>query len=79
MKQTFLAIAVSVVAATGISSLIAQQNAPAPAAAQNPPAPPQTADPYFNNAAAGTTSFPLAAPAGKDSNARMVAPAGALN
>jgi 2-keto-3-deoxy-L-rhamnonate aldolase RhmA len=48
--------------------------------AQNPP-PPQTpnADPYFNNAAAGATQFPLAAPAGKDSNARMVAPAGAVN
>src|SRR5216117_4264384 len=37
------------------------------------------ADPYANNAAPGTTSFPLAAPAGKDSNARMVAPAGAVN
>src|SRR5205814_2504641 len=37
------------------------------------------ADPYANNAAPGTTSLPLAAPAGKDSNARMVAPAGAVN
>src|SRR5206468_11749662 len=27
------------------------------------------ADPYANNAAPGTTQFPLAAPAGKDSNA----------
>src|SRR5215510_9582456 len=37
------------------------------------------ADPYANNAAAGTTTFPLAAPAGKDSNARTTAPAGAVN
>jgi 2-keto-3-deoxy-L-rhamnonate aldolase RhmA len=41
--------------------------------------PPASADPYVNNAAAGTTTFPLAAPAGKDSNARMIAPAGAVN
>src|SRR5579864_7178455 len=39
----------------------------------------QTADPYANNARPGTTQFPLAAPAGRDSNARMVAPAGAIN
>src|SRR4030095_1584708 len=32
-----------------------------------------------SNPAAGTTQFPLAAPAGKDSNARMVAPPGAIN
>ena len=37
------------------------------------------ADPYANNAAPGTLTFPLAAPAGKDSNALMVAPAGAVN
>ena len=40
---------------------------------------PPGADPYLNNAAAGATAFPLAAPAGKDSNARAVAPAGAVN
>src|SRR5262245_12022272 len=48
-----------------------QQNRPQQAA--------PNADPYANNAAAGTTAFPLAAPAGKDSNARMTAPAGAVN
>jgi 2-keto-3-deoxy-L-rhamnonate aldolase RhmA len=48
-----------------------QQNRPQQAA--------PTADPYANNATAGTTAFPLAAPAGKDSNARMTAPAGAVN
>ena len=41
--------------------------------------PPSSADPYLNNAAAGATSFPLAAPAGKDSHARTDAPAGAVN
>jgi len=47
---------------------------------QNPPQQPRsTADPYANNAAPGTMAFPLAAPAGKDSNARMVAPPGAEN
>jgi 2-keto-3-deoxy-L-rhamnonate aldolase RhmA len=47
---------------------------------QTPPAqPPPTADPYANNPAAGATAFPLAAPAGRDSNARMAAPPGAVN
>ncbi|MBV8845112.1 MAG: hypothetical protein JO307_20080 [Bryobacterales bacterium] len=49
------------------------------AAAQNPPAQPSTADPYANNAEAGKTQFPLAAPAGKDSGALLVAPPGAVN
>ena len=41
--------------------------------------PAANADPYANNNAPGATQFPLAAPAGKDSNARSVAPAGAVN
>ncbi len=40
---------------------------------------PAGADPYANNAAAGTTQFPLAAPAGIDSEALNTAPAGANN
>src|SRR5215470_1406175 len=44
-----------------------------------PPQPTPTADPYLNNAAPGATQFPLAAAAGKDSNARQVAPSGAVN
>ena len=44
-----------------------------------PQTPAPSADPYANNAAPGTTQFPLAAPAGKDSNARTTAPAGAVN
>ena len=43
------------------------------------PQPPASADPYANNATPGTLQFPLAAPAGKDSNARTIAPAGAVN
>jgi 2-keto-3-deoxy-L-rhamnonate aldolase RhmA len=60
----------------GIAAFAAQsQTSPKPAAAQAAP----KADPYANNAAPGTTTFPLAAPAGKDSNARMVAPKDAVN
>jgi 2-keto-3-deoxy-L-rhamnonate aldolase RhmA len=44
-----------------------------------PQQPPPNADPYANNASPGTTQFPLAAPAGRDSNARNVAPPGAVN
>ena len=40
---------------------------------------PQSADPYAANPDPGTTQFPLAAPAGKDSNAKTAAPAGAVN
>ncbi len=41
--------------------------------------PTPSADPYANNPAAGATQFPLAAPAGKDSNARAVPLPGAVN
>ncbi len=41
--------------------------------------PPASADPYANNAAAGTLKFPLAAPAGTDSKAATIAPPGAKN
>src|SRR5262245_29218674 len=62
---------------------VQRQNQPAQPNAQNPQNPQgqrgANADPYANNAAPGTTSFPLAAPAGKDSNARTVPPAGSVN
>jgi 2-keto-3-deoxy-L-rhamnonate aldolase RhmA len=50
-------------------------------AGQAPPPqqPAPNADPYANNARPGTLQFPLAAPAGKDSNARAVPPPGAVN
>src|SRR5437762_10378830 len=63
-----------VCAVLGLAALVAQTPT---APAQQQPAP--TADPYANNANPGATQFPLAAPAGKDSNALMVAPPGATN
>ena len=62
----------AVCAALMIATFAAQDQRP-----QQPPAP--NADPYANNAAAGATEFPLAAPAGKDSNARTAAPGAAVN
>jgi 2-keto-3-deoxy-L-rhamnonate aldolase RhmA len=66
----------AVCAVLGLAALVAQTPA---APAQQPTQPPPTADPYANNANPGATQFPLAAPAGKDSNALMVAPPGATN
>jgi 2-keto-3-deoxy-L-rhamnonate aldolase RhmA len=56
------------IAAFGLTSLQVMAQQPAP-----------TADPYANYARAGTTQFPLAAPAGKDSGAYNTAPPGAVN
>src|SRR5262245_52605912 len=56
-----------------------QQPAPAPAGTTAPGATPAAADPYLNNAAPGTSQFPLAAPAGKDSNSLNTGPPGAQN
>jgi 2-keto-3-deoxy-L-rhamnonate aldolase RhmA len=47
--------------------------------AQPKPTPAPTADPYAGNAAAGTTKFPLAAPAATDSKALTTPPAGSVN
>jgi 2-keto-3-deoxy-L-rhamnonate aldolase RhmA len=70
VKPLFLAVVVCLVVAGGVNSA---QN-------QNPPAQPApSVDPYANNPNAGATTFPLAAPAGKDSNAKTVAPAGSVN
>jgi len=68
-----LLIASVLCAVVGIVAIVAQGQTPAP----QTPAP--SADPYANNAAPGATQFPLAAPAGKDSGAKLTAPAGALN
>jgi 2-keto-3-deoxy-L-rhamnonate aldolase RhmA len=73
MRQRFFAVLIC--AALGSVVFGAQTQTP-PA---QPPQTPTSADPYASNAAAGTTAFPLAAPAGKDSNARNVAPPGAMN
>jgi 2-keto-3-deoxy-L-rhamnonate aldolase RhmA len=78
MKRVLLAIAISA-AAMAVSTRA--QNPPPPQ--QQPPAQTQqqkpNADPYANNPNPGTTTFPLAAPAGKDSGAKQNAPAGAAN
>ncbi len=70
MKPLLVAIVVCLVVAGGVDS----------AQSQNPPAQPAPSiDPYANNPNAGAATFPLAAPAGADSNAKTVAPAGSVN
>jgi len=76
MKKQLLLMFVAV-AAAAVAIAATQSQAQAPQVPAQTPAP--TADPYANNAAPGTTQFPLAAPAGKDSGARQTAPAGAVN
>jgi 2-keto-3-deoxy-L-rhamnonate aldolase RhmA len=75
MKQRLFAVCVCVAACIAVFG--AQTQAPPPATP--PPQAPASADPYANNPAAGTARFPMAAPAGSDSKARTVAPAGAVN
>ena len=78
MKRLFFAVAI--ITAVGIATFNVQgQNAPAQPARQGGAAPAPSADPYANNAAAGTLQFPLAAPAGKDSGAITTPPAGSVN
>jgi 2-keto-3-deoxy-L-rhamnonate aldolase RhmA len=73
MRQ--LLSAAVICAALGVATFTAQTQAP-----QTPPRPTtSTADPYANNARPGEATFPLAAPAGKDSNATTTPPAGAVN
>jgi 2-keto-3-deoxy-L-rhamnonate aldolase RhmA len=79
-------LAIAAAIAVLFTTVVAQNPAPAPQpATQKPTPPPATqkpapnADPYATNPDAGTSKFPLAAPAGADSNARTVAPAGAAN
>jgi 2-keto-3-deoxy-L-rhamnonate aldolase RhmA len=76
-------LTITIGAAVALAMLaIGAETAPPQAQPQAPPRPQQqapSADPYAANAAAGTTEFPLAAPAGKDSGARDKAPAGSTN
>jgi len=68
MKHLSLFVACAVLAVTaGVQSQSGQTQ------------PQQGVDPYAKNPNAGATTFPLAAPAGTDSNARSVAPPGAVN
>src|SRR5262245_5246859 len=90
MKQPFLVIVATIALVCVAFGFQAQQGQQGQQNRQAQPAagPPAAgargaaapgADPYLNNAAPGATQFPLAAPAGKDSNARQIAPSGALN
>jgi 2-keto-3-deoxy-L-rhamnonate aldolase RhmA len=72
-------ICVALGAATLGSQTQTQKPQPQPQAQQPPAKPAPGADPYANNPDAGKTKFPLAAPAGKDSNALTTAPEGAVN
>ena len=72
MKQALAALTVCVAFAVSVvAGQVQTQGAPAQGAT--------TADPYANNPNPGATEFPLAAPAGLDSNARGAAPPGAVN
>ena len=55
------------------------QSGQTPPAQQAPPAQTPNADPYANNPVPGATNFPMAAPAGRDTNAVGAAPPGAVN
>src|SRR5437867_10880016 len=72
-RMFFLAIAAAIFAAAAFGF----QNRGTQGGRGQQPTP--NADPYATNAAPGATQFPLAAPAGKDSNAFNVAPPGAVN
>lgn len=75
MNRQFIFLTLSAALGVGMLPLQAQQ-----AGGQTPGGqPPPTADPYANNAAAGTLRFPLAAPAGKDSGAITTALPNAVN
>ena len=76
-RMTVLVGAAAVVASVLVAQSQSQPAQPQPRPQAPPPA--SGADPYANNRDAGTSSFPLAAPAGTDSRARENAPAGAVN
>jgi 2-keto-3-deoxy-L-rhamnonate aldolase RhmA len=70
----------AVLLAAAIATLASRAEPPAAGQPpQNPPPPRPTADPYATNPDAGASKFPLAAAAGRDSNARNVPLAGAVN
>ena len=68
----------TIAAVTIVVAVTLSAQAPVPQPAAPRPATPN-ADPYAANPNAGTTTFPLAAPAGRDSGAKQTAPAGATN
>ena len=72
MKHGLFAIAISAAVMVALQAQATQPQQP-------PPKPAPTADPYANNPNAGSSTFPLAAAAGRDSGARNTAPADAVN
>src|SRR5262249_35726954 len=77
MKQMLFGVLMLAVLAVVAFGFQAQnQNRPGQ---PGPAQPAANADPYANNKAPGATTFPLAAPAGKDSRALEIAPPGAVN
>jgi 2-keto-3-deoxy-L-rhamnonate aldolase RhmA len=77
MKNLLFAVMLSI--SLALAGLLARAQNPAPPAQTPQTQQKPTTDPYANAAAPGTTAFPLAAPAGKDSNAKNAAPAGSVN
>src|SRR6266849_7436343 len=65
MNRLFTLLVLSAALGFALLPKLAQQ----PATSRQPGQAPTTADPYANNPDAGTTKFPLPAPAGKDSGA----------
>src|SRR5262245_48639316 len=72
MRSTLFGCALCAVVVVGVTNLVGQSE-------RGQTDKPATADPYANNPDAGSTAFPLAAPSGKDSNSKNVAPPGAVN
>jgi 2-keto-3-deoxy-L-rhamnonate aldolase RhmA len=85
MRRLLSTIVMPVILAAAATRVSGQnppaQNGPAPNSAPQAQGakPAANADPYANNPDAGKLRFPLAAPAGKDSGAIRMAPAGAVN
>ena len=75
MNRLFTLLALSATLGFGLLQLHGQQQGSSSQGGQAPP----TADPYANNADAGTIKFPQAAPAGKDSGAINHALPGGVN
>ena len=81
-RSHVLASSLTFVIAAAVAGHVLTAQAPTPrpqTPAPRPQTPAPAADPYAGNADAGTTQFPLAAPAGKDSGAKNTAPAGSVN
>src|SRR5438552_11264708 len=79
MKQLLFVFALCALLAVVAFGFQAQNQPAQPGQRGQRGQPAPNAHPCANNAAPGATAFPRAAPAGKDSNAFMVAPAGAVN